>query len=302
MAISAVQTSHLLYVDVDFWPSTDLYDSIQAQLHALRSSDNDKNNINPNTSQLAIVIPAFQISRVCRKETDDCRNLNIERMPAETIDLLNLLKQHQITSFDPTNHLGHGSTLYVQWITSQLQQYTQTHDIENVYDGIEPLPCLHSDRYEPYVVIKYCDTLPPFQQQFTGYGKNKMTWVMQLRHLGYQFLQYYNDGGFLVHYPHLDSPVRQSWNDGPSQVLEKRSKPSKLRHDNNDINWMKYKRGRVDALYVQFRAWLQQQPTITHDKEYITPMCQDAYQNQNEQDDKLWVSSELLQKYKMKPF
>lgn len=65
--------------------------------------------------------------------------------------------------------------------------------------------------------------------------------------------------GFLVHYPHLDSKSRMEWNESPEAVQPKKingkwhkDKPETVKN----VDWLSYKRGRVDAVFVAFRKWL----------------------------------------------
>lgn len=291
LAISAITTTHFLYIDVDFWVSTNLYSSLITVFRE-KKYQSKKTKINPNENQLAVVVPAFQIHRGCR-EYRDCRSENLQKMPENVLDLIQSIKDHDCLPFDPTNKHGHGSTMYKEWLESQLKEQATGIPL----DEMIALPCIHSDRYEPYVVLRYCDTLPPYQQEFVGYGKNKMTWIMHLQHYGYQFVHSLLNGGFLVHYPHLDSPVRQSWNDGPEMIIRKKVTPELLRTVEQNLDWMKYKRGQVDALYVKFRHWLQTQPASIREGDYGTPYCPDADENRIIQDEKLWVSTDLLEKY-----
>merc|ERR1719232_194377 len=85
-------------------------------------------------------------------------------------------KRRRISPFDPYNFFGQSSTHYHKWVE---QKDAEFHDIR----------CIKSNRYEPYVVFRYCQDLPPFQTHFSGYGKNKLTWIMHLRRLGYKFTQ-----------------------------------------------------------------------------------------------------------------
>jgi hypothetical protein len=123
--------------------------------------------------------------------------------------------------------------------------------------------------------------LPPFQEQFSGYGKNKMTMVMQMLRSGYRLSQL--GGGFLVHYPHLDSNSRLEWNESPENVLPKKIdgrwhqvKPKNVK----GVEWTAYKRGRVDATFVEFRNWLKEEVP----DESLISKCQDA----EDDDSKLW--------------
>ena len=83
-------------------------------------------------------------------------------MPTTRSELFALIRQKQASTFDPTNRGGHGSTKYITW---------RDQDTGTLVD----LKCIKSNRFEPYLAFRYCADLPPFQERFTGYGKNKMT-------------------------------------------------------------------------------------------------------------------------------
>ena len=163
----------------------------------------------------------------------------------------------QASAFDPTNFGGHGSTRYKEWLNQNS-------------DELVDIPCVLSNRYEPYLVFRYCEDLPPFQNAFTGYGKNKMTWIMQLRRSGYVFSQV--GTSFVVHYPHLDSKARLHWNGGEQGIQIQRPE---------HIVGKDLKRSRVDRTFVEFRTWLEQNvPDQT-----IVGKCQHAMND----DATLWV-------------
>ena len=152
LAISAVKTSHIVYDDVDFWPASDL--------HSILSDDKMKERL-ASDAKLATVLPVFQMNRRC-KDYKDCRSMNIPSMPKNKVELINLIKKKWASTFDPTNVGGHGSTKYITWRDQEPRTFVD-------------LPCIKSNRYEPYLAIRFCSDLPPFQEGFTGYGKNKMT-------------------------------------------------------------------------------------------------------------------------------
>jgi hypothetical protein len=108
-------------------------------------------------------------------------------------------------------------------------------------------------------------------------------WVMQLRRVGYKFSQI--GGAFLVHYPHLDSKAREEWNKRP-EVLTKSAKVAAkaanevLKHANK-VDLTQFKRARVDALFLDFKRWLNENVQDSH----RTPKCPNA---QND-DYSLWV-------------
>lgn len=153
LAISAVKTSHFLYIDSDFWLSKDTDDVL------LRKSVKETLSKDPKQ---AIVIPAYELHSKCTKPKDlaGCRKEKSLMMPQTKVDLLERMNDGAVTVFDPKNPRGHGSTLYDLW---QAQ----------AAGSIASIPCLKSDRYEPYLVVQLCRELPPCQEQFTGYGKNK---------------------------------------------------------------------------------------------------------------------------------
>jgi hypothetical protein len=266
LALSKVQTTHILYIDVDFWPSENLYEFL---LGGVKASGGDEAEVtdSPYTEdirrylfedpKLALVIPAFQLWRRCN-EWIDCPEDNLPHMEASrTFNglLQELVHNRSISIFDPKNKGGHGSTDYKEWF---YQPAGSLHDIE----------CLKSNRYEPYVLVRYCQDLPPFQTVFSGYGKNKLTWIMQLVAEGYVFSQV--GRAHLVHYPHLDSASRQHWNETTSQMDS-----SSTRQDS--------KRAMNDQLFVDFKKWLSE--AIPVDRRRIQ-ICDDS---QND-DAKLWVS------------
>jgi hypothetical protein len=152
LAMSAVRTSHVVYADVDFWPSSDLF--------SILSNETVREKL-ANDPKLAAIVPVFQMQRMCG-EYRDCREKNIPLMPKDKEGLLRLMERKAAYSFDPTNRGGHGSTKYVTWKKQETATFVD-------------LPCINSNRYEPYLVFRYCTELPPFQEGFTGYGKNKMT-------------------------------------------------------------------------------------------------------------------------------
>jgi hypothetical protein len=260
MALSAVRTSHVMYVDIDFWEAAGLHDLLY--LPEVRGPL----ALDPKHT---VVVPAFQLNRQCR-EYRDCPEENIPQMPQDRQDMLNALIQRNGSPFDPTNRGGHGSTMYEKWTQQRSGDLLK-------------IPCIRSNRYEPYMAFRYCHDLPPFQTQFSGYGKNKMTWVMQMRREGYIFSQL--GGAFVVHYPHLDSTSRMEWNHGPKEVQPFKGQDGKMYksrpRDVKGADWTAFKRGRVDAAFVDFRKWLR---SNLEDTARIG-MCRES----EDDDAKLWI-------------
>jgi hypothetical protein len=245
MAFSQVATSHAVYVDIDFWTATDLYATLTSD--AVQSALLESH-------RHALVLPAFQLHRQCGGWRE-CPERNIPLMPTTRTSIMPLLIKHIVTAFDPTNLGGHGSTRYNDWL-------------EQRDDQLLEINCVISNRYEPYLVVRVCQDLAPFQPAFTGYGKNKMTWIMQLRRMGYRFFQI---PAFVVHYPHLDSQSRLAWNAAsPGHVL---SKPKGRVGE--------YKRGQNDKTFVEFRSWLEK----TVPDQSVVHKCEAALDD----DARLWI-------------
>lgn len=267
LALQQVTTSHLIYIDVDFWTSEDLYEVLTGD--KIRSSL-------AVSDQLAVVLPAFMLFRQC-KQYKDCRHNNLKIMPKTKRGLLEMMIRRQGHIFDPTNRGGHGSTLYKEWIR---QDPTTLLDIS----------CLQSHRYEPFLIVRYCDTLPPFPTAFSGYGKNKLAWMMHLVRKGFALKQI--GGAFCVHYPHLDSEARTKWNEAPDQLkiplgTKKNQAPEfqirrPTKQDGN-LHLESFKRGQVDRLFVHYRKWLEES-VKDETRVELCPKHQDD-------DTKLWIDT-----------
>jgi Glycosyl-transferase for dystroglycan len=277
LALSMVKSSHIIYIDVDFWASDYLYEMLSKKEVKERLI---------RDPQHAVVIPAFQLFRQCRKY-EDCRGNNIPRMPQSLSDLALMMKKRRGHIFDPTNTGGHGSTDYNAWFR---QSPGELLDIK----------CLQSNRYEPYVAIRYCNDMPPFQEAFSGYGKNKVTWMMQVIASGYTLSQL--GGVYLVHYPHLESASRTRWNESPEQLQvaasdsEDDQNPIFIRRptpEDGNLDFHKYKRGQVDKIFLEFKDWLAQ--TIPSSRARLR-LCESA----QDDDSKLWVGPDLKEGPKKK--
>ena len=105
LALSAVKTTHVVIVDVDFFPSSDLYSNLSNEKVKHRFISNPK---------LAVVIPAFQVSSQCENEIS-CRQLNMQSMAHTKGTLLPLIDEGEATPFKLESPGGHGSTNYTEW-------------------------------------------------------------------------------------------------------------------------------------------------------------------------------------------
>ena len=182
LALSKVNTSHSITMDADFVVSADLYQNLVVH-RAILAKDN----------KIALVIPAFEIKQSQCRPTDSakCRRFHMKLVPLSKNDTLTF-KPFQWKS----NRHGHSSTRSETWFGQDS-------------NALVPIKCVLSERYEPYLVVRYCRDTPPFQEAFTGYGQNKISWVQHIRHLGHKLFRV--GAGFCAHVPHKTSPAKKKW-------------------------------------------------------------------------------------------
>ena len=207
MGLDAVQTSHILMVDVDFIPSDRLEETIrktleQRKVHLASHSDQ------PQSSESAIVVPAFERRLDCHSPADCLAPLQDDDsawIPHTFEALRECVRTEDCEVFQSqANWEGHHDTRSAEWLAKEW------FDKDN-FNDIRRLTCFDSLRYEPYVVLEWCGANAPYyDERFYGYGKNKIEYIAHLRLSGYQF--YVLPEGFLVHYPHVLSEAKKEWN------------------------------------------------------------------------------------------
>lgn len=253
LALANVRTSHVVILDIDFWPSEDMYDTLMQPHVKDRMADDPK---------AAFVIPSFQLEpRVCRSGHKMCY---VDKMPKTRDEVVMYHNAYMARQFDPTNKGGQGSTPYDFWL-------------EEDGDEVTSVECISSNRYEPVLAIRYCRDLPPFQEAFTGYGKNRLSWFMHVRRAGWVLWE--SSKAFVIHFPHPESTARMAWNGGKDGSMIRREEV-----DEGDLQ--KLKRFRIDRIFVEYRKWLESTiPDATR-----LPKCA----NSHDDDQRLWVESKRL--------
>lgn len=198
MAIGTVTTSHFLFIDADFWMSEGVFDVLVADGVRRRLAGDHKQ---------AIVLPAFQMRYSCppagEGSGEDCQDAKLRLMPRTMEQLLRGMEAEEgtVSIFDYAgNPHGHDSTDYNRWVNQPRA-------------SLEDIHCIKSERYEPYLVMRRCGGMPPFQEAFAGYGWNKISFIVQLQRAGYRFAQL--GGAYLVHFPHGDSTAKKVWMKDP---------------------------------------------------------------------------------------
>lgn len=211
LALSGVKTSHVISVDIDFWSSADLFDSLnEPAVRAAFSKD----------PKLGVVIPAFQLQGTKCDDEKSCTERYLQWMPKDFEDLVVSLSSGKVMPYEPTSYTHQGSTDYRQWM-------------HQGHGELSEIPCISSNEYQPYIAVRLCDALPPFQESFVGHGRNNMSWMMHLKRVGYDLQQL--GGSFLTHFPH---PVSTSL----------------MESDESDAETLALKK--TEAFFEAFQSWL----------------------------------------------
>ena len=211
LGIGLVQTSHFLVADVDFVPSRNLYTEIMQH-----------GSLMLNDLMMALVVPAFQRHVGSCSSVADCRALaaQLNFIPASLEELQQCVAGNTSASTslmaNPSrslrsrrdvcfafqaekNHYGHSTTRSSDWLAASAH-----------WPVPQPITCIDSIRYEPYLVLStWGSDTPRYDEQFTGYGKNKIQFVNHLRVAGFKFSVLPRE--FLVHFPHPFSPAKLTW-------------------------------------------------------------------------------------------
>mmetsp|Transcript_18728 Transcript_18728/g.43355 ORF Transcript_18728/g.43355 Transcript_18728/m.43355 type:complete len:504 (-) Transcript_18728:48-1559(-) len=267
LAMKGVKTTHMTYIDIDFWPNTDFYEKIMAPAVRQKMFEDP---------QLALVIPAFQLigNPDCADEDQECREERISMLPKTVHDLKLSYKNQKVRRHESTNEQAQLSTDYQHWFQHQLHPH-------KIHEHLHEIPCLKSRFYEPFLTIRYCrDLTPPFQSIFSGYGKNKMTWMTQVVASGFTLAQV--GGAYVVHYPHANSNSREVWNRAPKQLVQIEKTVRSPEESDGDLGFDQFRRGQVDNLYVEFRQWLKE--SIPEERARMG-MCRGAVDDDND----LWI-------------
>lgn len=251
LAIENVKTSHYLYLDIDFWPSTTLYEHVHSKDSLMTLSTNPKT---------ALVVPAFsRLDHDCKikgtrisstpqipsnaAQINKCIEYYKKDMPTDKKSLENFIREEKAHTFDHWTVGAHGTTNANAW----LKQRKGT---------LRDVKCIKATRYEPYLVLRRCSDLPPFQNTFTGYGKNKIQHILHLTRLGYKLSVL--GGGFIIHFPHPASAAKVEWDafvDDGHHENDRKKQQKLLKKMGLGVD--DYHRLAMDNLLIQFVEWLE---------------------------------------------
>lgn len=164
VGLQQVDTPYVFLSDVDFLPMYGLYSTLKKAIQT-QNLQNEKK---------ALVIPAFETQRY--RIT----------FPQNKALLLHMLDMGTLFTF--RYHVwtkGHAPTNFAKWRTATTPYKVQW----------EP-------DFEPYIVVRASD-IPEYDTRFVGFGWNKVSHIMELEALGFQWVVLPN--AFVVHMPHAPS-------------------------------------------------------------------------------------------------
>jgi Glycosyl-transferase for dystroglycan len=250
-ALRAVTTSHVVFIDVDFLFPLHMREQLRHHFATDLAS-------NP---KLALVLPAFELKQSSGSSSSSSSSSstepNISLVPSDKAQLLRWWDPHRpkntVDVFHKYCKECHGSTRYDDWIDQP----------DHV---LLPIHCIDSRLYEPYMAFRYCRELPPFQEAFTGYGRNKHAWMLQTRRAGYQYQQV--GGVFVIHVPHAHSSARKHHFNGKNgKAAMAKASPSGRKEQSH--------REQMTIVFENFVQWLDK----TVPDELRVPVCSSSTSN-----------------------
>lgn len=245
LSLEAVQTSHVLVVDIDFVPSATLANDIReawevrrgaAEVAALTvDASSSSNGIAPFSPLLeAMVVPALELSpeNKTREAAFIAEPWKYSHwIPSNFDQLEECISRGDCRSFLENKDKAHGTTRTSEWLAKQWYDHwrcqTKSEDTPaeavRVKD-IRKVPCIMSPAYEPYLVLPWCHArdesgsraAPYYDERFLGYGWNKVEYIRHVRELGY--LLWVVPRGFIIHAPHPPSTSMQAFFKGKDEA------------------------------------------------------------------------------------
>ncbi|RWS09293.1 glycosyltransferase-like protein LARGE1, partial [Dinothrombium tinctorium] len=164
VALGQVTTPFVFLTDVDFLPMFSLYDYLKRSVNAMGLE---------SSSKKALIVPAFETQRY---------RISFPKTKAELLSQLDMG-----TLFTFRYHVwaqGHAPTNYQKWRTATT-----------------PYRITWEPDFEPYIVVKR--DVVEYDTRFVGFGWNKVSHIMELHALDYQFIVLPN--AFIIHMPHAPS-------------------------------------------------------------------------------------------------
>ena len=214
------------------WPSETLYQELHAAKRFAPARFLDPTH--------AVVVPAFEMVKSpdkClvipnnTKEEDKPKfqqnQCTIDSVPQDFGSIRTCWSSGLCRPFDlGGNPEGHASTGYNFFFQNK--------------EMLRPLPCFRSNRFEPYLVLPMGSATPLYEEEFRGYGKNKIQHTVHLLAIGFTFSVL--SEAFVIHFPHARSEARLTWDVSGGATEATSSAPSQRVVSNN--------------LYLRYLDWL----------------------------------------------
>lgn len=225
LGVAAVSTSHMLYLDADFLPSSDMYTHLTSQLsHPMFQN-----------SKAAVVVPAFEFiaENSCPKiykTVKACQSWVSKMLPLVPQyfeDVVRCVEGQRCQLFHSASLSGDPTMGYDEWVTQGHKMgntRTQGHQLRRIQ-------CFRSEEFEPFLLIRTCGCMPKlFDEAFKGYDKTRVQMVELLRLVGYEF--YVLPKEFLFHIPHRGSGSQNDLNGNAKTPFKKQWRRwKKLAHE-----------------------------------------------------------------------
>ena len=185
VAIDNSFTKYVLLLDIDLIISKNAYTNIRKHLKDLKEDilSNEENEEEEENKKHALVIPSFDCDKSLKEQLAKTKN-----------ELLMSLKnsKHAYTPFlSKDTPSSQKATNYKKWYYS-----SKMYEIDSL-----------KHKYEPYVVIHKDANLQPLWEHFTGFGRNKLSWIEELSLSGHRF--FVDPDTFLVHRWHPGYGIRR---------------------------------------------------------------------------------------------
>ncbi len=176
VAIEYSYTEHIFMLDIDFVISENSYANMKTHLQHL----DDRTS---NGMKYALVVPAFEVEKHLKYSMAKNKGQILKSLKEDKRNYRPFLIRSKYKAHTPTN--------YKKWYrTSQMYSINAfKHD------------------YEPYIAIPKSSKLPPLWEHFTGFGRNKLTWIEEVNLSGYKF--YVDQSIFVIHRWHPEYGFRR---------------------------------------------------------------------------------------------
>jgi glycosyltransferase-like protein LARGE len=173
-AFNNVQTDYAFLVDADFIPCPNMESKLEHHLNNLHRAQFKFYDSN----KIALVIPAFEYIEDQRfddsipKTKEEFMQLIFREDPIiQPFRIIESVESHRLTN-------------YWRWYISN-KAYEVINGVKSSFnnrgsDNYSTKPNGYSDKYEPYLIIKRTSKTPLFDERFTGYGMNKVTFITEL--------------------------------------------------------------------------------------------------------------------------